>query len=266
MNTNGILVVGNASGIHVRDCRFENIGMSAVSIGNPVCVGAAPKACSYDVRIENNFLHRIGFDFPSAPAIDIFRADVLSVCHNTIDTCAYSGISAGWEWGLQPYALGEMINIRDAEIAYNRILHHMQVLNDGGAIYVVGSNSRKEYTRHINFMHDNFAYRDEPRRTVRGYYLDGSSTNWHVYDNVTSGAQRPLFAQFVVPEQYTWNNLLENNYSTDKVHIENHAPERNTVLGQVFFAPTLEALFEKYPKAKKIYNNSGCFSNNPQAI
>ncbi len=257
MNANGILMVGACARISVTGCRFENIGMSAVSIGDPIRVGQHPRICSFDVRVDHNFLRNIGFDFPSAPAIDIFRVDVLSVCHNTIESCAYSGISVGWEWGLQPYALGEMINIRDAEIAYNRILHHMQVLNDGGAIYVVGSNSRKEYQRHFNFMHDNFAYRDDSRRTVRGYYLDGSSTNWHVYDNVTSGAQRPLFAQFVVPEQYTWNNLLENNYSTDKVHIENHAPERNTILGKVFFAPTLEELFEKYPKAKKIFNASG---------
>jgi len=258
MNTNGILVVGNASGIHVRDCRFENIGMSAVSIGNPVCVGAAPKACSYDVRIENNFLHRIGFDFPSAPAIQVFRVDGLSICHNSIEYCAYSGISAGWEWGLQPYVLGEMVNIRDAEIAYNRILHHMQILNDGGAIYVVGCNCNKEYTKYFNFMHDNFAYRDAPRRTVRGYYLDGSSTNWHVYENVTTGTHRPMFAQFIVPTEYTWNVRMDHIYTTDFVNPDTHAPERNTILGDVFFEPSLEELFEKYPKAKKIFERSGC--------
>ena len=257
MNTNGILMIGVCARNRITDCCFEDIGMSAISIGDPIRVGQHPLVCSYEIVVENNFLRRIGFDSPSAPAIDIFRVDGLSICHNTIEYCAYSGISVGWEWGLQPYALGEMINIRDAEIAYNRILHHMQILNDGGAIYVVGSNSRKEYQRRFNFMHDNFAYRDEPRRTVRGYYLDGSSTNWHVYDNVTSGAQRPVFAQFVVPEQYTWNNLLDDTYTTDQVHIENHAPERNTVLGNVFFAPSLEELFEKYPKAKKIFENSG---------
>ena len=258
MNANGILMLGACARISVTGCRFEDIGMSAVSIGDPIRVGQHPRICSFDVSVEHNYLRRIAFDFPSAPAIDIFRVDGLSICHNTVDSCAYSGVSVGWEWGLQPYALGEMINIRDAEIAHNRILNHMQILNDGGAIYVVGSNSRKEYRRHFNFMHDNFAYRDEPRRTVRGYYLDGSSTNWHVYNNVTSGAQRPLFAQFVVPEQYTWNNLLENNYSTDKVHLENHAPERNTILGTVFLEPTMEALSQKYPKVKEIYERSGC--------
>jgi hypothetical protein len=257
MNTNGVLIVGGASRIHIRDCHFENIGMSAISVGNPVCVGAAPKACSYDVRIENNFLCRIGFDFPSAPAIQVFRVDGLSICHNTVESCAYSGVSVGWEWGLQPYALGEMVNIRDAEIAYNRILHHMQILNDGGAIYVVGCNCDKEYTKYFNFMHDNFAYRDAPRRTVRGYYLDGSSTSWHVYDNVTSGTHRPMFAQFIVPTEYTWNVRMDNTYTTDKVNPEAHAPERNTILGEVFFAPTLEELFRKYPKVKQIFDHSG---------
>ena len=260
INTNGILMVGVCARNRITDCHFEDVGMSAISIGDPIRVGQHPLICSYEIVVENNFLRRIGFEFPSAPAIDIFRVDGLSICHNTIEYCAYSGISVGWEWGLQPYALGEMINIRDAEIAYNRILHHMQILNDGGAIYVVGSNSRKENRRYFNFMHDNFAYRDEQRRTVRGYYLDGSSTNWRVYNNVTSGAQRPLFAQFVVPEQYTWNNILENNYSTDQVHIENHAPERNTILGNVFFEPTRTELFRKYPKAVEIFEISGCHS------
>lgn len=261
MNTNGILIVGEASRIHIRDCHFEHIGMSAISVGNPVCVGAAPKACSYDVRIENNFLCQIGFDFPSAPAIQVFRVDGLSICHNTVESCAYSGVSVGWEWGLQPYALGEMVNIRDAEIAYNRILHHMQVLNDGGAIYVVGCNCDKEYTKYINFMHDNFAYRDAPRRTVRGYYLDGSSTCWHVYDNVTSGAHRPMFAQFIVPTEYTWNVRMDNTYTTDPVNPDAHAPERNTILGNVFLESDLDGLFRKYPKAKAIFEASGCHSH-----
>jgi hypothetical protein len=133
----------------------------------------------------------------------------------------------------------------------------MQILNDGGAIYVVGCNCDKEYTKYFNFMHDNFAYRDAPRRTVRGYYLDGSSTSWHVYDNVTSGTHRPMFAQFIVPSEYTWYIRMDNTYTTDKVNPEAHAPERNTILGEVFFAPTLEELFRKYPKVKQIVDHSG---------
>jgi hypothetical protein len=156
------------------------------------------------------------------------------------------------------YALGEMVNIRDAEISHNRILHHMQVLKDGGAIYVVGSNCTVENTRFFNFMHDNFAYRDNVKRTVRGYHLDGSSSNWHVYDNVVSGAQRPAFAQFIVEAQYTHNNLVENTYTTEPMDEENHCPERNTIFIGTKTEPTLAELFEKHPHAKEIYENSGC--------
>ena len=145
----------------------------------------------------------------------------------------------------------------DANIEPINHIHIPNLPKCDGAIYVVGSNCTAENTRFFNFMHDNFAFRDAPRRTVRGYYLDGSSTNWYVYENVTSGTHRPMFAQFIVPSEYTWNNLLEDTYTTDKVHIENHAPERNTILGNVYFAPTLDELFEKYPKAKKIFGNSG---------
>ena len=258
IGTNGVLVTGEAARVYVRNCRFENIAMSAVSIGNPVTVYCEKRNCSFDVRVEDNFLKYIGYDFPSSPAIDIFRADGLSICRNTIEYCAYSGVSVGWSWAYFDYALGEMINIRDAEIAYNRISHHMQILRDGGAIYVVGANCTKKNLNFFNTMHDNFAYRDSVKRTVRGLYLDGSSSNWHVYNNVASGAQRPMFTQFVAEGEFTHNILVQNIYVTEGVEPENHAPERNNIYKNIYFAPTIDELLQKYPKAREIYENSGC--------
>lgn len=258
LGAGGILLMGELAMIYVRNSRFENIGMSAVSVGNPTRASREKRNCSFDVRVENNLLRRIAYEFPTAPAINIFRVDGVSVCRNTIEHCAYSGISVGWEWGLLRYALGEMVNIRDAEIAHNRVLHHMTVLRDGGAIYVVGSNCTRENTRFFNFMHDNFAYRTSVKRTVRGYYLDGSSSNWHVYDNVVSGAQRPAFAQFIVEDQYTHNNLVENTYTTEPMDAENHCPERNTLFRGTHTEQSIGELFEKYPRAREIYERSGC--------
>jgi hypothetical protein len=258
LGAGGVLMLGELAMIYVRNSRFENIAMSALSIGNPTRASREKRNCSFDVRVENNYLKNIGFGFPTAPAINIFRVDGVSICRNTIDHCAYSGVSVGWEWGMLRYALGEMINIRDAEISHNRILHHMEVLRDGGAIYVVGSNCTVENTRFFNFMHDNFAYRDNVKRTVRGYYLDGSSSNWHVYDNVVSGAQRPAFAQFIVESEYTHNNLVENTYTTEPMDEENHCPERNTIFKGTKTEESLDALFREYPRAKEIYENSGC--------
>jgi hypothetical protein len=40
--------------------------------------------------------------------------------------------------------------------------------------------------------------------------------------------------------------------------VENHCPERNTIFLGTKTEPTLAELFEKYPHAKEIYENSGC--------
>ena len=258
LGAGGLLATGELASIYVRSCRFENVAMSAVSIGNPTRLSRELTSNSFDVRVENNLLRRIGYEFPSSPAIHVFRVDGTSICRNTIEHCAYSGVSVGWLWSGLHCALGEVINIRDAEISHNKILHHMQLLRDGGAIYAVGGNCTVEYTRFFNFMHDNFAYRNEVKRTVRGYYLDGSSSNWHVYDNVVSGAQRPAFSQFIVEDQYTKNNFVENTYTTEPMDVENHCPERNVIFRRTYTEPTIEALFAKYPKARDIFEKSGC--------
>ena len=257
LGVNGILMLGRSALVNIRNSVFDGISMCGVSIGDPTTPSAKnPDGC-FSVNVDNNYLSRIAYEFPNAPAIDIFRADGLSICHNTIEYCAYTGISIGWGWGQLDTALGEMTNIRDAEIAYNRILYFMQSLKDGGAIYAVGANCTKEYTPYFNFMHDNYAFRTNVERTVRGYYLDGSSTNWHVYNSVASGMFRPAFAQWHVPTEYTWNCRMDHIYVTEKVDAGNHAPDRNTLFSDIYLEPTVEDLFEKYPVTKEIYENSG---------
>ena len=119
--------------------------MSAISIGDPVKAIVEPQNASFDLRVDHNVLSHIAYDYPSAPALDIFRVDGLSICHNTIEKTAYSAISVGWQWTNVPYAPGEMVNIRDAEIAYNKITDFSQVLRDAAAIYVVGANCARSY-------------------------------------------------------------------------------------------------------------------------
>jgi hypothetical protein len=75
---------------------------------------------------------------------------------------------------------------------------------------------------------------------------------------VVSGAQRPAFAQFIVESEYTHNNLVENTYTTEPMDEENHCPERNTIFKGTKTEESLDALFREYPRAKEIYENSGC--------
>ncbi len=265
---NGILMRGISARVNIHDNYFHDISMSAISIGDPVKACLEPRNASFDIRIDRNFFSRIGYEFPSAPAVDVFRVDGLSICHNTIEKTAYSAVSVGWQWESVSLAPGEIINIRDAEIAYNRITDFMQILRDGAAIYVVGANCARTYSRRFNVMHHNFAQNDRIREKAMGYYLDGASSNWTVWDNVISKAMRPLYLQhnIYVPQQYTWHNRAYDIYSTEPIAMSNHHPERDTLLGRMHIAPTLEELFETYPKAREIFENSGIEGGRADAL
>lgn len=259
LGTNGILMCGISARVNIHDNYFHDIAMSAISIGNPVKAIVEPQNASFDLRVDHNVLSHIAYDYPSAPALDIFRVDGLSICHNTIEKTAYSAISVGWQWTNVPYAPGEMVNIRDAEIAYNKITDFSQVLRDAAAIYVVGANCARSYTRRFNTMHHNFAENDRIREKVMGYYLDGASSNWTVWDNVISKSPRPLYIQHneYIPMQFTWHNHAYNIFCTEEVQKTNHHPERDTIVSHIYVAPTLETLFEKYPKAREIFDQAG---------
>ncbi len=259
LGVNGILMCGISARVNIYGNYFHDIGMSAISIGDPVRASSDPQNASFDLRVHRNDFYHIAYEFPSAPAIDIFRVDGLSICYNNIRKTAYSAISVGWQWSSVPYALGEVINIRDAELAYNKITDFMQILRDGAAIYVVGANCARTYSRRFNSIHHNFAENDRIRKHAFGYYLDGASSNWDVYDNVISKAERPVYMQHnsYIPQQYTWHNRAYRIYCTEEIVIRNHHPERDTLLGQIYMADTIDALLETYPQAKEIYENAG---------
>ena len=259
LGTNGILMCGISARVNIHNNYFHDISMAALSVGDPIKACVDPKNASFDICIDRNSFINIGFDFPSTPAVDVFRVDGLSICHNTIEKTAYSAISVGWQWENVPYAPGEVINIRDAEIAYNKITDFSHVLKDSAAIYVVGANCARTYSRRFNTMHHNFAQNDRVREKVNGYYLDGASSHWTVWDNVASNTFRPLYIQHnpCIPQQYTWHNRAYDLYSTEEFLPTNHHPERDTLVWNVHTRPSLEELFEAYPKAREIYERAG---------
>ncbi len=260
LGANGLQMKDTSTSVTVVNCRFTHIGMSALSVGNPTTEWENPLNRNIGIRIENNLVEDIGYTYPSAVAIYIGMVDTLVLSHNTVRKCAYSGISVGWGWSRVGYELGEKVNIRDAEISYNRIEDFMMLLRDGAAIYVLGANVDASNARRFNKMHDNYATRELYRdASKRGYYMDGSSSNWDVYDNVICGVRLPIFSQFHCASQYTFHNHIENTYSTYPIDRGNHAPWRDTVLGTYYDDIADEAkMMEKYPAAAAIRDASGC--------
>lgn len=260
IGTNGVLSLEGSARLTVRDSLFEDIGMSAVSVGNPNSNWADVHNRNYAVLVTNNRFVHIAYEYPTAPALCFGPTDGLTVTHNTVFDCAYSAVSAGWSWDSVPYEKGEKVNLRDASIAFNRFIDYMQLLRDGGAVYVLGGNCTRDTADRFNFIYGNYAEREMyVDASKRGYYLDGSSSNWEVYDNVSLGSRLPVFAQFHTSDQYTWHNSIHDIYTDYPVDSGNHAPWRDTVLGAWYCVPRgIEALFAAYPKAKEIFEASGC--------
>ncbi len=257
---NGLLMKDSTTKANIYDNKFIHIGMTALSIGNPTTAWEKEENRNFSLSVINNYFHRIAYEYPTAVAVYISMVDGLKLMYNTMEKTAYSAISVGWGWALVGYPLGEKVNIRDAEIAYNKIIDYMDYLRDGAAIYVLGANCHESHAGQFNFMHDNYA-----ERTVvgdaskRGYYMDGSSSNWEVYDNVTIGCVLPIFSQFHVPSQFTHHNYIHDIYSTHKIDEGNHAPWRDTILGTVYDEISeKDALLAAYPEAVDIMEAAGC--------
>ena len=261
IGTNGVQVVNYSAGTVVENCVFKNVGMCGVTIGNPTWNWHIEQNRTYCARIVNNRFEHIAYDYPAAPAIYVAQVDGLKILHNTVDGCAYSAVSVGWNWNPVSWELGERINIRDAELAYNCFHNYMDVLKDGGAIYVLGSNCNREtVSERFNRMHHNYAYLDTLVKAYGkyGYYCDGSASNWEVSDSVVINTDgMPIFSQ-PHPQALSYHNTFRNIYSTTQRHVSTHVPERDVLTENYCLVEEgPEALFEKYPEAAKIRDEAG---------
>ncbi len=244
----------------VRDCIFVDIAMSAVSVGNPTRRWDIPENRSYAVSVINNYMEHIAYDYPNAAAIYLGVCDGAKILRNTIKGCGYSGLYGGWGWSTVHYEAGESVNVRNAEVAYNRISDFMELCRDGAAIYMTGGNATLACEERFNSIHHNFAFLAESgHMDKRGYYLDGAASHYDVYDNVIDNCALPLFTQYHVPSQFTHHNHVWNFYSTTPVDPENHKPYNDVLLTNCCVETAgLAALFEKYPEAKAIADAAGC--------
>ena len=78
--------------------------------------------------IADNLMVNSTQEYSSANPIFVgYVADTYLV-HNTIHDTKYSGICAGWGWGLSSYT-------RNIQIENNSITKVMQLLSDGGGVY-----------------------------------------------------------------------------------------------------------------------------------
>ena len=262
LGTNGLQAVDRTTLLTVKDNQFYDVAMCAVSVGNPTSDWENPKNRTFRLAIENNYFNHIAYGYPSCPCIYVAQVDGIRLLHNTVEDCAYSAISVGWTWSPANYELGERVNIRGAVIAYNRFHNYMQLLRDGGAIYVLGGNANRYTTpERFNRMHDNFAILDERKKggAKYGYYCDGAASNWDVYHNVVlNDEQMPIFSQ-PHPQALSYHNHFTDIWSNTTPHVSTDQVHRDIIrTNYVYDDLAPDEYLEKYPEARAIRDAAGC--------
>jgi len=188
-----------AQSVHLKDDRFRNLGGNAVNLehgcrdcsvvgcsitdvaGNGVQEGIfdgnppEPQDATANDRITNNFISRIGLDYPGSVGIMGAYTRSLMVAHNEVVDVPYTGISVGWGWTTADTWL------RDNTIRGNRIVHSNALLNDGAGIYTLSKQPGTVIEG--NVIEDSWLSPWAPYMNVAAIYLDEGSSDIAVRGN-----------------------------------------------------------------------------------
>ena len=234
----GFDVTGWAEDLRVEGCTFTNIGGCALRIGTHVRTRSHAswvdgELGARDVSIQNNYFHDIANEY-YVPALMVCKLDGGKISHNTIRGCTYSAMCLGWGWWdldrSQSSDMTRLVNLRDVEISYNYIADFMTEMADGGAIYFMMRNANLTVSDYeMNAVHHNvIVFSDKTGDAldgmVVGIYFDGSSSNYHCYENViyeqsldaphhgsTLASSYYIYLQHINGQE-TYHILVEDNY------------------------------------------------------
>lgn len=142
----GLVIEYGSHGNTVIGNEFTDIAGNAIILGDtidphPSDVGADDREISTGNTISNNLVHKIGVDYASAAGITVFFTQRTRIVNNELYDLPYTGISQGVIQGHVNNAdhPDNATNINSDNVIERNLIHDiLQVLNDGGAIYVEG--------------------------------------------------------------------------------------------------------------------------------
>lgn len=204
----GLALGTGSQGDAVRSNRFTGTGSSAITLSGIAAVNHHPQRPAQLARnntIAGNRISSVAESYRDAPGIYAGFAAGTRITGNTIRDVPWSGIAAGWGWGLldppgypgvpgaTQYQWGEWRTPtanRNSVIAGNTITDFLQELWDGGAIYTTGFQGSSAANGLL--IRDNIAHGKLSSGGGNVFYTDGGS-RWITlkgnvsYDNQIGG-------------------------------------------------------------------------------
>ena len=162
-----------------KDCRIQrnrlfDLGAGGIRVGED-------RAAKVDVAetsrtlVDNNHIFNGGRIYPGCVGIWVAQSSGNRISHNDVHDLYYTGISVGWNWGLEPNRTSNNV------IEFNHVhdLGH-GVLSDAGLIYCLGVSPGSVIRN--NVFHDLWPY--SAPALGWGIYLDAQCGNYLVESNL----------------------------------------------------------------------------------
>ena len=192
----GANIDSGSNGVIFDGCLFEDIGQSAIQIGDVTRLDHHPIDPEHVARnhvITNCTIRNCGVEFEGSVGIFVGYANGTVLSHNEIHDLPYSGISVGWGWGEEdagggayaiPYTYATPTPAGANRIEYNHIHHVMQKRDDGGGVYTLGNQPGTVIRG--NYIHDNGP------GGPGGIYLDEGSGYIEITGNTVHNCAKPM--------------------------------------------------------------------------
>jgi len=198
----GVNVLYGSKNVAVDHCLFHDLSASAVQLAlgwspDATVTATDPKIVE-GIVLANNTIHDVCTDYPSGCGIYVGYTRNCTIIHNLIYNVPYTGISLGWGWGNanSSFTSGNWID-------GNHIHDHMQMLGDGGGVYLNGTQ------QHATMSH-NYAYH---QGNVYGVlYLDGGCSQWSIFENVVQKDNAEEWYLYRGLNNHCYSNYTDNGY------------------------------------------------------
>jgi parallel beta helix pectate lyase-like protein len=194
----GNVIFENASRITLEGCRFTRMGAVALefrgdgadnllraSVVDDVSGGGVAIDSGARHRIENNHVHHVGRDYHGSPAILLSGTRDAVVAHNQVNDVPHAGIV--------------VYEGRGTQVLNNLVHDTMQVLADGGGIYLAGSQGASHASGAL--IRGNVV-RDTVTPYNFGLYTDYGAAWVTVQGNVVRRADTPVVLNVSPPLEH----------------------------------------------------------------